>query len=69
MGEEVQKRLGNDTSMAHEIQVLEQMTAEGKINCPTPFTNPGHCFFTPPGREFKLIPPEGPVLLPNNSTK
>ena len=31
MGEEVLKRLGNDTSMAHEIQVLKQMTAEGKI--------------------------------------
>ena len=69
MGKEVQKRLGNDTSMAHESQVMKQMTAEGKIDCPTPFTYPRHCFFAPPGRESKLVPPEGPILLPNNSTK
>ena len=45
--DEFNHRLGNDTSTAHAIQVLKQMTAEGKINCPTPFTIPGHCFLTP----------------------
>lgn len=69
MAEEVQKRLGNDTSMVHTIQVLKQMTAEGKIDCPTPFINPGHYFFAPLGREFESILSEGPILLPNNSTK
>ena len=51
------QRLANNTSTAHAIQVLKQMTAEGKINCPTPFTNPGHCFLTP--KPVGIAPPIG----------
>lgn len=50
MANQVNARLGNDTSAAHMAQILKQMTVEGKINCPTPISNPGHCFFTPPGQ-------------------
>jgi hypothetical protein len=51
------QRLDNDTSTAHAIQVLKQMTAEGKINCPAPFANPGHCFLTP--KPVGIAPPIG----------
>jgi hypothetical protein len=53
----INQRLGNDTNPVHVIQVLKQMTAEGKINCPTPFTNPGHCFLTP--KPVGIAPPIG----------
>ncbi len=54
------QRLGNDTSTTHTIQVLKQMTAEGKINCPTPITNPGHCFLTPKPPIGSIAPPIPP---------
>jgi hypothetical protein len=64
------QRLANNTSTAHATQVLKQMTAEGKINCPTPFTNPGHCFLTPkpvgiapPIPPFANLPPIPPPFL------
>jgi hypothetical protein len=53
------QRLGHDISTTHAIQVLKQMTAEGKINCPTPFTNPGHCFLTPKPVAGQIAPPIG----------
>lgn len=55
--------LHNDTSTAHVQQVLRQMTAQGLINCPTPFTNPGHCSFSPPGQEKHLLGPQGPTTV------
>ena len=55
---ELDHRLGNDTSMAHAAQVLKQMTAEGKISCPAPFSKMGHCLLIPPGAIKELpVPP------------
>ncbi|MGN6633037.1 MAG: hypothetical protein ACTHKP_12505 [Nitrososphaeraceae archaeon] len=46
-------RLDGDNSIAHQAHVLKQMTAEGLIDCPAPFTNPGtfvaqNCIFASP---------------------
>lgn len=53
---ELNHRLGNDTSIAHAAAILRQMTAEGKITCPTPFTSSGHCYLVPPGVMAEQLP-------------
>ena len=53
----INQRLGNDTSAAHLAQVLKTLTAQGKIDCPTPISNPGHCFLTP--KPTGIAPPIG----------
>jgi hypothetical protein len=46
-------RLGNNTAIQHAATILKQMTAEGKIDCPTPFSTttylPQHCYLAPRG--------------------
>ena len=54
----INQRLANNPTVAHAIQVLKQLTAEGKINCPAPFANPGHCFLTPKN-SGPITPPIG----------
>jgi hypothetical protein len=50
---ELNQRLGNNTAVQHAATILKQMTAEGKISCPAPFTTttylPEHCYLAPPG--------------------
>jgi hypothetical protein len=56
---ELNHRLGNNTNAASAAAILAQMTAEGKISCPT-FTNLKHCLLLPPAeaaRQAQLLPP------------
>ena len=55
----INQRLANNPSVEHATQVLKQLTAEGKINCPAPFANPGHCFLTPKAAAGQIAPPIG----------
>lgn len=55
---QIQARLGNDTSPAHRAQTEEQMTQQRLIDCPA-VSNPGHACFLTPKPTTKPSPPIG----------